>query len=406
MKRVLFVDDEVRILDGLRRMLRPARDEWEMEFAAGGQAALEVMATSEFDVVISDMRMPGMDGAALLEQVRERFPEVIRVVLSGHTEMAHALRVVPIAHQFLAKPCDAAMLRLAIERAFHLRALLTDGSVRSMVGALGDLPALPRIYQALNKALADPDSSLQKISSIVEQDIGISAKILQLANSAFFGSAQPVASIQNAVGYMGLNALKCLVLSLEIFRSFEPKTKVRGFSMDAMQRHAQLTAHIVARLPVPKHLAEVAFVSSMLHDVGKLIQAWKLPESFAQAVEESAESHQPFYKVEERTRGFSHAEIGAYLLGIWGLPYPVVETVALHHAPTRVPHQGFDAVAGVYVANLLAHRVESASGDEDAESYLAQFQEELAVLGVLDQMDTWLEMVKDVPAQMAEAEAA
>jgi HD-like signal output (HDOD) protein/ActR/RegA family two-component response regulator len=406
MKRVLFVDDEVRILDGLRRMLRPARDEWEMEFAAGGQAALEVMAGSAFDVVISDMRMPGMDGAALLEQVRERFPEVVRIVLSGHTEMAHALRVVPIAHQFLAKPCDAVMLRLAIERAFRLRALLTDGSVRSLVGALGDLPALPRIYQALNNALVDPDSSLQKISGIVEQDIGISAKILQLANSAFFGNAQPVASIQNAVGYMGLNALKCLVLSLEIFRAFEPKAKVPGFSMDAMQRHAQLTAHIVARLPVPKHLAEVAFVSSMLHDVGKLIQAWKLPESFGQAIGESAEDHLPLYKVEERKHGFSHAEIGAYLLGIWGLPYPVVETVALHHSPTRVPHQEFDAIAGVYVANLLAHRLDSDPDGADAECDFGQFEEDLAALGVLDQIGAWQEMVKDVPAQMAEAEAA
>jgi DNA-binding NtrC family response regulator len=107
MKRVIFVDDEARILEGLRRMLRPMRNQWEMAFAPGGQAALDVMATTPFDVIVSDMRMPGMDGAALLEQVREHYPEVIRIVLSGHTEMATALRVVPIAHQFLAKPCDA-----------------------------------------------------------------------------------------------------------------------------------------------------------------------------------------------------------------------------------------------------------------------------------------------------------
>lgn len=402
MKRVLFVDDEVRVLEGLRRMLRPTRNEWEMAFAAGPEAALELMADARFDVIVTDMRMPGMDGAALLEQVRERYPEVIRIVLSGHTEMSTALRVVPIAHQFLAKPCDALMLRLAIERACHLQALLTDVSIRSLVGALGDLPALPRIYDALNRALADSDSSLTKISGIVEQDIGISAKILQLANSAFFGSARPVTSIQNAVGYMGLHALKCLVLSVEIFRVFRPKAEVPGFSMDAMQRHAQLTAQIAGRLPVPKHFADVAFVSSMLHDVGKLIQAWKLPANFAECLRASADEHLPLYKVEERAHGFSHAEMGAYLLGIWGLPYPVVETVALHHAPTRVPHQQFDAVAAVYVANLLAHRVDPTDDQPECEG--EQAEQELADLGVLEYIPAWQEMVKGLPAQMIEAE--
>jgi HD-like signal output (HDOD) protein len=406
MKRILFVDDEVKILEGLRRMLRPMRNEWEMDFAPGGQAALDLMAASPFDVIVSDMRMPGLDGAALLEQVCARYPQVVRIVLSGHTDVAAALRVVPIAHQFLAKPCDTGMVRLAIDRACQLQALLTDGSVRSLVGGLGDLPALPRIYDALNKALADPDSSIAKIANIVEQDIGISAKILQLANSAFFGSAQTVTNIQTAVNYMGMNALKCLVLSVEIFRVFKPKTSVAGFSMDAMQRHAQLTARIAARLPVPKHFAEIAFVSSMLHDVGKLIQAWKLPESFAENMRQSAEENLPLYKLEERAHGFSHAEIGAYLLGIWGLPYPVVETVAFHHAPNRVPHRELDPIAAVYVANLLAHRLEPAFRNADPECDLTHCEQDLAALGVLEQMPAWEEMVKDIPARMADSEAA
>jgi HD-like signal output (HDOD) protein len=331
---------------------------------------------------------------------------VVRIVLSGHTEVAAALRVVPIAHQFLAKPCDTGMVRLAIDRACQLQALLTDSSVRSLVGGLGDLPALPRIYDALNKALGDPDSSIAKIANIVEQDIGISAKILQLANSAFFGSAQTVTNIHTAVNYMGMNALKCLVLSVEIFRVFKPKTSMASFSMEAMQRHAQLTARIAARLPVPKHFAEITFVSSMLHDVGKLIQAWKLPESFAENMRRSAEENLPLYKLEERAHGFSHAEIGAYLLGIWGLPYPVVETVAFHHAPNRVPHQELDPITAVYVANLLAHRLEPAFGKADPECDAAHCEQDLAALGVLDQMPAWEEMVKDVPALMAESEAA
>ena len=111
MRRILFVDDDPRILEELRDMLRPQRHDWEMAFAPSGDAALALMQASPFDVIVSDMRMPGMDGAALLARVRQEYPQVVRIVLSSHTELSTALRVVPVAHQFLAKPCDAEMLR-------------------------------------------------------------------------------------------------------------------------------------------------------------------------------------------------------------------------------------------------------------------------------------------------------
>jgi HD-like signal output (HDOD) protein len=403
MRRVLFVDDEPRILEGLRRMLRSQRHAWEMAFAPGGEAALALMEASAFDVIVSDMRMPGMDGATLLCRVREQYPQVVRIVLSGHTELSTALRVVPVAHQFLAKPCDAEMLRVAIERACHLKALLNDDSIRRTVGALGDLPSLPRTYEALALALADPDTSLQKIARIVEQDVGISAKILQLVNSAFFGIAHSMTNIQSAVSYLGINTLKSLILSVEVFHVFEPKAPLPGFSLEKLQRHARLAAHIAARLPVPKHLTDIALVAGMLHDVGKLILAWKLPARFKELLVDAAEEPCPLYRVEEREYGFSHAEIGAYLLGLWGLPYTVVEAVALHHGPNRVPHQNFDAVSAVYVANLLAHELEAPSPEVLLENGVETNQEELAALGVQDDLSDWRALAAEMPALLAGA---
>ena len=396
MKRILFVDDEARLLEALRRMLHPHKLEWEMEFAPGAGAALALMESRTFDVIVSDMRMPGMDGAALLARVRERYPQVVRIVLSGQTEMATALRAVPVAHQFLAKPCDGEMLRIAIERACHIQALLTDESVRGCVGALGDLPALPRIYGGLTSALSEPEVSLQRIADIVEQDVGISAKILQLTNSAFFGIPTVVTNVQNAVSYLGFDILKCLVLSVEVFRVFAPKASTPGFSLDALQRHATLTAHIVSRLSVPRHLTDVAIVSCMLHDVGKLIEAWKLPDRFALAMETSVNDRQPLYRVEEQAYGFSHAEVGAYLLGLWGLPYSVVEAVALHHAPNRVPHQSFDAIGAVYVANILAHRLEARSGEDAHRFDFEMHREDLVTLGVWEKIEGWCEGTGDI----------
>jgi HD-like signal output (HDOD) protein/ActR/RegA family two-component response regulator len=402
MRRVLFVDDELRILEGLRRMLRVQRREWEMAFAPGGEAALALMAASPFDVIVTDMRMPGMDGATLLAQVREQYPQVVRIVLSGYTEPSTALRVVPFAHQFLAKPCDAETLRVAVERACHLKGLLNDDSIRRTVGALPDLPSLPRTYGALTQALTEPDASLQKIARIVEQDVGISAKVLQLVNSAFFGIAHSITNIEHAVVYLGINTLRSLVLSLEIFRVFEPKTPLPGFSLEELQYHARLAAHIAARLPVPKQLAEITMAAGMLHDVGKLILAWKLPYRFKKLLAQAAEEHGPLYKVEEREYGFSHAEIGAYLLGLWGLPYILVEAVALHHGPNRVPHQNFDAVSAVYVANLLAHELEAPSSEVPSENDTDTNQEELTRLGGAEDLAAWRAMAAEIPPLLAQ----
>jgi HD-like signal output (HDOD) protein len=384
-------------------MLRVQRHEWEMAFAPGGEAALALMEASPFDVIVSDMRMPEMDGATLLTTVQDRFPQVVRIALSGHTEISTALRVVPVAHQFLAKPCDAGTLRVAIERACHLKGLLSDDSIRRTVGALRDLPSLPRTYKALTQALGEPDTSLQKLARIVEQDVGISAKILQLVNSAFFGIAHSVTNVEHAVIYLGINTIRSLVLSLEIFRVFEPETNLVGFGLEELHAHARLVSHIAARLPVPKHLAEFTMAAGMLHDVGKLVLAWKLPERFHKLLAQAAEERCPLYKVEEREYGFSHAEIGAYLLGLWGLPYVLVEAVALHHSPTRVPHEYFDAVSAVHVANQLAHELESSSleaaGPIDTEPNRA----ELTALGVGGELAAWRAMAAEIPPLLAEA---
>jgi HD-like signal output (HDOD) protein len=403
MRKVLFVDDEPKILEGLRRMLRPQRHEWEMAFAPGGEAALALMEASPFDVIVSDMRMPGIDGAALLCRVREQYPQMVRIVLSGHTELSTALRVVPVAHQFLAKPCDAEMLRVAVERACHLKALLSDETIRRTVAGLGDLPSLPRTYEALMQAVADPDVSLHKVSKIIEQDVGVSAKVLQLVNSAFFGLAHSMTNIQSAVSYLGINTLKNLVLSVEIFRAFKPQRNLPGFSLEKLQHHAQITALIAGRLPVPKHLTDIAVVAGMLHDVGKLILAWKLSEQFGKMLVEASGAHCPVNIVEERHHGFSHAEIGAYLLGLWGLPYTVVEAVALHHGPNRVPHQNFDAISAVYAANLLAHELEESASGSPPTYNLENYQEELATMGVAEMFPEWRALAKEIPALMAEA---
>jgi HD-like signal output (HDOD) protein len=211
-----------------------------------------------------------------------------------------------------------------------------------------------------------------------------------------------VTNIGKAVNFLGVDTLKNLVLSVEVFRVFRPRVPVRGFNLEALQRHARLTALIAARLPLPAHLSDITVVASMLHDVGKLIMAWKLPERFGKLLAEAQEGDCPLYIVEQREYGFSHAEIGAYLLGLWGLPYAVVEAVALHHRPDRVPHRRFDAVAAVFVADLLAHELEGSPAGDRLEKPLDAYQEELTSMGVEENLIQWRANMKGIPSLIAE----
>jgi HD-like signal output (HDOD) protein len=355
MRRILFVDDEPNVLDGLRRMLRSRRQEWDMVFAGGGEEALRELAQAPFDVIVSDMRMPGMDGATLLRTVQERHPAVVRLVLSGYTELEAAMRAIPVAHQFLSKPCEPDALKEVVDRACNLQELLGNEALRRALGEVRSLPTLPRVYAALSRMLADPEASLADLARTVEQDASVCAKVLQLVNSAFFGLPRRVTSIQQAVNLLGTKMLKNVALSVEVFHGFEG-TPLTAEALEDQQRHALLVAGLARRILPNKHAAEDAFMAGMLHDIGKLVLATSLPEQLARVMAVVERERRPQHEVEHEVTGVSHAEIGAYLLGLWGLPYPVVEAVANHHAPKRVTAtRRVDVLAAVHIADGLAH---------------------------------------------------
>src|ERR1700690_993982 len=186
-KRILFVDDEPMILEAIQHSLRSMRAEWDVKFANSGREALETMALIPFDVVITDMRMPGMDGAQLLELVKARFPRTVRIILSGQSDRETILRSVGPSHQYLSKPCDLDELKQKLVRAFALREMLDDPHLKEVIGRLKTVPSLPALYVAVTEALRHPETPIRKIGDLIAQDMGMCAKVLQLANSAFFG---------------------------------------------------------------------------------------------------------------------------------------------------------------------------------------------------------------------------
>jgi HD-like signal output (HDOD) protein len=391
-KRILFVDDDIKILDGIRRMLHGDRNRWDMQFADGGEAALQACEAGSFDVVISDMRMPGMDGATLLGHIRDRFPNSARIVLSGYAEMALATRAVSVAHRFLAKPCNASDLRSTIERMCTLQDLVGSPEIRKIVGTVGELPSLSSTFTRLTHAVKDPNASIAFVAEIIEGDVAMSAKVLQLVNSAFFGLSQHVTSLSNAVSFLGMETIKNLALTSEAFRVFVPDRRVPQTVCDSIQRHALSTAAIAAVLPLDRKMRDTAVVAALLHDIGGLFLASKMPEMYCSVLSRASERGCRPFEAEEELLGTSHAEIGAYLLGLWGIPNLAVEAIAHHHHPTRISHSDLDCTAAVYLADLLAHELEGRLPDSGAHELEEEDRVCLEALGLMPRLREFREV--------------
>ena len=384
-KRILFVDDEQNVLHGLQDILRKHRRQWDMVFALGGEAALAELARSPFDVVVSDMKMPGMDGATLLRKVQQDYPSVARLVLSGHAEREAVVRALPVAHQFLSKPCDVQVLRDVIERTCTLQALLHDDTVRTIVGRLDRLPSVPRCYLELTTAISEPESTLAKVGTVVEKDPAMAAKVLQLVNSAFFGAGQRVTSVNRAVIYLGIELIQGLALSAEVFATLKDLPIDSSFSLDRLQEHSVITARLARRLVSDPKKADEAFAAALVHDIGKIVLALSFGDQYGDVMRMAGERRIPGHLVEKEVLGVTHAEVGAYLLGVWGLPYSIVEAVAYHHTP-RLATGAPEVVAAVHVADMLVDTMlERDAGPGESDLLDGVFLEEKGLAPMLSQ---------------------
>jgi putative nucleotidyltransferase with HDIG domain len=351
MRKILFVDDDHNVTKGLKKMLKPMRQEWEMEFAVSGEEALDFMSKSPFDAVISDIDLRqrgicrGMDGAELLSIVRERYPETVCIILSGPTDKEMALKCVKSSHQYLMKPCSLETIRYTIERTCTLRDLLRNQTLIKTVTRIKDLPSLPSLYSIIVREMESPDASLKKVGYIISQDVSMSAKILQIINSAFYGLPRKITDPQQAAVYLGIDTLKALVLSVNVFSSFTEDAELCGFSLADMWRRSIMVGRLaqdIARAETnDKKVVEDVMIAGMLHDIGKLILL-KVPRQYNQVMDLIENSGCDPVEAEYIVMNTSHAELGAYLLGLWGVPDIIVETVAFHHNPSKLLENMFN----------------------------------------------------------------
>lgn len=362
MKRILFVDDDLRFLQALRVGLQPRAAEWMMTFVESGARAIQELEQSPQDVLVADVRMPEMDGAQLLRAVRERWPDTVRIVLSGGADLGDVVRLLPIAHQYLSKPFQAKRLEEVIERSLGVQAILSKQSLRALMGGTDRLPAQPRVFSRLRVAMANEKISAREVSRIIRADAMVTAKVLQIVNSAFFGPPRRVTSIEQAVMYLGFPAVRNLAMCAEVFAHRPGIGSAAPLNLERLQQHANRVAAVVHALTADTAWNDDAVLAALLHDIGYWVLVQERPRELGKAVEMATAERIPIHEAEMHVLGASHAEVGAYLLGLWGLPYPVVEAVARHHAPEDVRGAKFDVLAAVAVAMAL-------SGTDDSDVF-------------------------------------
>ena len=395
-KRIIFVDDDPRILRGIERMMMFMDEEWEIGYVESGPEALENLARSPFDVVVSDMRMPGMDGAELLEEVSKRYPQMVRIILSGQSDQEMIMKSVGPTHQYLSKPFEGEKLQEILHRAFALRDLLGDNKLRALVSRLKSLPSLPTLYQQLMAEMQSPEVTMKQVGEIIAKDVAMTTKVLQLVNSSFFGLGVRISDPAHAARLLGPEILKALVLYVQVFSKFE-KAKSGGLSIEKFSNHSLAVASLARKIALAqeqdKKMADDAFIAGMLHDIGKLLLASSLPDEFTKIIALAHEKDIPSWQAEQEMIGGSHAEVGAYLLGLWGLPDSVVEAVAFHHKPARCIDQSFSALTGVHVANCLES--ELCTGNKCGSEKTVDL-DYLEMLGLVDKLQKWREHAKEL----------
>ena len=397
MRNILFVDDEEAVLDSLQDSLRTHRRRWNMSFACGGESAISQMASDSFDVIVSDIRMPGVNGVEVLQYAKDHHPKTVRIALTGYADDTSTIELTKVAHRFLTKPCSIKDLDSTICRDSGLVAAFDLPAVQELAGATGRLPVGDSVQQKLMQCLNADDISVGELSVVVEKDVALTAKVLQLVNSSFFRRKSTILCARQAVTYLGIDVIRSLLLADQLFNSSQELTDNSKLDVKALHRHSMLCSSIAKAIAPDDEIAAASMTAGLLHDIGKLLIARSKPELIDSLHDEN--SHQWVDATLEREiLGCTHAEVGGYFLNLWGIPTEVVEAVTFHDNPSSVFSSKLDAVGVVHFSNYFANSfAKGFSKDNQGLSLEEKLDANLiANLGLEEKIGEWREIAMDV----------
>jgi len=359
MKKILLVDDDQNVLQSFKRAFRPMHSEWTVVLSDNGKSAFEVIqADDSFDLIISDLRMNGLNGIDLLKKVKKASPDTIRFFLTGSTESSRLIEAASVSHRLISKPCEGEKLVALIRNSLLLREKLQNPGVRKNLGRLGVIPSLPKFYQEFFKEIQSPDASVAKLGTIIEKDIGMTARVLQLVNSAFFGFRKKVTNPVHAASLIGINGMRDIVLIAGFFNALGKNDFPKKLDIEGIWQHSLITANRARKIAVSEGLSQddidTSYTGGLLHDLGIIALAATNKADYEKVLDLAQNESIPLHQAEKKVFAVDHATVGGFILDLWGLPHAISEIVTFHCSPPFAPSSNPTPLSIVYTADMLA----------------------------------------------------
>lgn len=372
-RSILCVSDQEDTLNICKDIFKSYNPKWGICYAENLRSALILFEQNPFDLVVADARMAGNDGLTLLNGIMRSAPLTNRIAIADDRNRQYLKNSLNLVHQWVMADDLKAKLRGAVERVLVVSDICGSQDIKDLLSEIEVIPSIPSLYKEMLQLLNDDEASIHDVGHLIASDIAMTAKVLQLVNSAFFGLCRRIHSAEEAAVFIGIDTLKGLVLSLQAFAALS----VDGISdqyVDEMWRHAVTTAAFARSVAMcetkDKELINSAFTAGMLHDIGRLLLMDNMPKKYLRYVECLSRDTEAEIKLERIIFGATHQEIGAYLLNTWGLPNSIVDPVLFHHnPPQRV--EGFSPTVAVSVADTLYYDLVGTSGARPRSKSLA-----------------------------------
>ncbi len=355
---LLFVDNDVRLLDTMRDMLQPMQAEWDLLFCNNVATALGWVEERAVDIVVADGRLALLEGRHLLHYVRALSPHTVRFVLAAETDKNALADTLALGHQFLARPCQSQQLIQAIQRTSLICTVTGNPVLQQIVTNIGVLPMLPSAQAEIMRVVQSSTVSMKQVSAVIAQDLAISVEVLRLVNSAYFNLRQQVTDLQQAVILLGLDTVRALVQAVTVFSVLESeKTRnlrqdLYGHMLDVSQRARLMIRH----LSTDRTTIDNAILAGMVHDIGKLIFCTYFAQDYFPTMALARSAKMSLHQAERQIFGVSHAELGAYLLGLWGFNEEIIIAVGFHHEPGVYGNADCHALTVLHAANYMHHQ--------------------------------------------------
>lgn len=399
-KHICFAGFGEGDLQALQPSLSALEGAWDCVFSPDAASALDTLASGPFDAAVANLTPGGIDDAELLEQAAIRHPRTMRFVLGDVADRELVVNRMGAAHQFISRPWKPRELVSIIERGLALDAWLSNDTLRSFIPKLGKLPSLPSTYFEVLKRAESPHCTIENIAEIIAHDPALTARLLQMVNSPACGLNRKITSPAEAVARLGLDTVKSVVLCLQLYSQSASVQDV-PYSLDQLWRHsfkvAKTSAKIVLNCIASEGMSSEAYTAGLLHNIGQIVLATNVSREYSAVVVTAREQDRPLQEVEKEQLGVTSSQVGAYLLGLWGMPLPIVEAAALHLTPASASSIEFSLLTVVHVANILSYEDK---GEKDGLLGPKLDTNYLATLGLPQKTAEWRKLLSTTPANV------